>query len=81
MENTRIREKLHNFIEAIEDKKTKAIYKLFEDEIEQGELVYTDTFKKELDSRYDYYKSGGQMVTAEAVLSEISELIRPEKNK
>lgn len=37
METTDIRYKLHKFIDIIEDKKAKAIYTLFEDEIEQNE--------------------------------------------
>ena len=62
MPTTNIRQKLHNFIDTIEDKKVKAIYTLFEDEIEQEE--YTDEFKAELDKRFEYYKNGGKMVTA-----------------
>jgi len=34
METTDIRRKLHQFIDAIEDKKAEAIYTLFEDEID-----------------------------------------------
>lgn len=35
MPTANIRQKLHNFIDTIEDKRVKAIYTLFEDEIEQ----------------------------------------------
>jgi hypothetical protein len=35
MEALNIREKLHHFIDTIEDKKAEAIYTLFEDEIEK----------------------------------------------
>jgi hypothetical protein len=45
METTGIREKLHQFIDTIEDKKAEAIYTLFEDEIEQNEWEYTKTLK------------------------------------
>lgn len=34
MEMTNIRQKLHQFIDTIEDKKAEAIYTLFEDEID-----------------------------------------------
>lgn len=34
METTGIRQKLHQFIDTIEDKKAEAIYTLFEDEID-----------------------------------------------
>lgn len=36
METTSIRQKLHQFIDAIEDTKAEAIYTLFEDEIDTG---------------------------------------------
>ncbi|MBD0351223.1 MAG: hypothetical protein ICV65_08730 [Flavisolibacter sp.] len=47
---------MHHFIVTAEEKKIKAIYTLFEDEIEQDEWEYADEFKAELDRRYDYYK-------------------------
>ena len=59
-----IRQKLHRFIETAEEKKVKAIYTLFEDEITQDEWEYTDEFKAELDRRFSYYKHGGKMVSA-----------------
>jgi hypothetical protein len=54
MRTSTIRQKLHQFIETAEDKKVKAIYALFEDEIAQDELEYTDEFKAELDCRFAY---------------------------
>jgi plasmid stabilization system protein ParE len=64
MPTTDIRQKLHHFIDSIEDKRIKAIYTLFENEIEQEGFEYTDAFKAELDKRYAYYKNGGKMVSA-----------------
>ena len=58
-----LREKLHKFIDSIEEKKVKAIYTLFENEIEQ-EVEYSDEFKAELDKRVEYYRNGGKMVNA-----------------
>ena len=57
-----LREKLHKFIDSIEEKKIKAIYTLFENEIEQ-EVEYSDEFKAELDKKLEYYKSGGKTVS------------------
>jgi predicted RecB family endonuclease len=57
-----LREKLHKFIDSIEEKKVKAIYTLFENEIEQ-EVEYSDEFKAELDKRLEYYKNGGKTVS------------------
>jgi hypothetical protein len=42
--NSEIREKLHHFIDSIEDKKAQAIYTLFEEEIEND----TDAQRKRL---------------------------------
>jgi hypothetical protein len=63
MKTMTIREKLHQFIDQVEDKRAKAIYTLFESEIEQGAISYSDEFKAQLDERIAYYKKGGKMVT------------------
>ncbi|CAN5288917.1 hypothetical protein BH11BAC6_BH11BAC6_15540 [soil metagenome] len=64
MTTTLKREKLVNYMKVANEKKVKAIYALFEDEIEQETIEYSNEFKTELDSRYAYYKSGGKMVSA-----------------
>ena len=58
MTTAAIRQKLHNYLEVADDKKVKAIYAIIEQEIEESAVDYTDTFKKELDSRYADYKNG-----------------------
>jgi hypothetical protein len=63
MTNLALQEKLHKFIDSMEEKKVKAIYTLFENEIEQ-EVDYSEEFKVELDSRVEYYRNGGKMVSA-----------------
>ncbi len=81
METINIRQKLHQFIETIEDKKAEAIYTLFEDEIEQDEWEYTDEFKAELDKRYEYYQSGGKMINAAEADQQINAILQCGKNK
>ncbi len=81
MKASTIRERLHRFIETAEEKKVKAIYTLFEDEIEQDEWEYTDEFKAELDRRYDYYKNGGKMITAAEADKQIKDLLKKGKQK
>ena len=44
-----IRKKLHEFIDNIEEKKAKAIYTLFEEEIKQGERISIEQYNKEID--------------------------------
>lgn len=76
-----IRQKLHQFIETAEEKKVKAMYTLFEDEITQEDWEYTDEFKKELDSRYAHYKNGGKMVSAADANKQVKELLKTSKKK
>ena len=81
METINIRQKLHHFIDTIEEKKAQAIYTLFEDEIEQDEWEYTDEFKAELDRRYDYYKNGGSMVSAAEANRQINGVLQQRNSK
>ena len=81
MKTASIRKRLHQFIETVEEKKVKAIYILFEDEIAQNEWEYTDEFKKELDSRIAYYKKGGKMVCGADADKQIKELVKKGKKK
>ena len=71
-----IRQKLHQFIDTIEDKKAEAIYTLFEDEIDQDELEYSDEFKAILDKRYEYYQNGGKMISASEADERIKKTLR-----
>jgi len=76
METVGIREKLHKFIDTVEDKRAEAIYTLFEGEIERDELEYSDEFKAELDSRYEYYKNGGKMISAQEADEQIRRILQ-----
>lgn len=58
MEKTNIRQKLHHFIETIEDKKAEAIYTLFEDEINTVTDDWDDDFIKELKQRSKDFING-----------------------
>lgn len=81
MRTSTMRQKLHQFIETAEEKKVKAIYALFEDEIAQEEWEYTEEFKKELDSRYAHYKNGGKMISAAGANKQIKELLKPGRKR
>ncbi len=76
-----IRKKLAEYMQVADDKKVKAIYALFEDEIEQEEIEYSEEFKKELDRRYDYYKNGGKMLSAAEADKQIKKILQPGKRK
>jgi hypothetical protein len=53
------REKLHDFIEQIEDKKILALYALFGNEIDDENFEdYPQEWKNELDKRRKSYKNG-----------------------
>ena len=76
-----MKERLHRFIETIEEKRVKAIYALFEREIEEEEEEYSEEFKKELDRRYNYYINGGKMVTMQEADTRINDVMRKIKSK
>jgi hypothetical protein len=80
MATENIREKLHHFIDTIEDKKAEAIYTLFENEIEQDAWEYTEEFKAELDKRFEYYQNGGKMINAAAADEQIRMILRSGKD-
>ena len=81
MSTSAIRHKLHNYLEVADDKKVKALYTIVEDEIEKSTVQYNDDFKKELDRRYAYYKSGGKMVTATEANKQIQEIVKKGRKK
>lgn len=60
-----IREKLHHYIEAIEDKKVEAIYTLFEEEI-----INIEQYNKEIEDA-EKEIDAGNYYTHEQILSEI----------
>lgn len=76
MDTTTIREKLHQFIDKMEDEKAAAIYTLFEAEIEMEEWDYTKDFKDELDKRYEYYQNGGATINAADADEQIRKILQ-----
>lgn len=81
MKTTTIRQRLHLFIETAEERKLKAIYTLFEDDITQDEGEYTPEFKAELDSRYGQYKKYGKTISAASANRQVKEMVRKAKVK
>lgn len=81
MSTRAIRQKLHSYLEVADDKKVKAIYTMMEEDIEKSAVEYTYDFKKELDRRYAYYKSGGIMVSATEANKQIQEIVKKGRKK
>jgi hypothetical protein len=81
MSTSTIRQQLHNYLEVADDKKVKALYTIVEDEIKKSIVEYTEDFKKELDHRYAYYKSGGKMITAAEANKQIQAILKKGKKK
>jgi len=57
MRTTQIRQQLHDYIDAAEDKKLKAIYTLLENEISDDYSLSAEQ-KEELDRRYADHQNG-----------------------
>jgi hypothetical protein len=76
-----IRKKLADYMQVADDKKVKAMYALFEDDIEQEMLEYTGALKEKLDAGQAYYKSGGKMISAAAADKQINKLLKTGRQK
>ena len=63
MTTTSIRKKLFDYLKKADDKKIKAMYTLFESEIEREELQYSNSLQTELDHRFAYYQGGGKTIS------------------
>ncbi len=75
-----IRRQLQDFIAVAEEKKVKAIYTILEEDIAQS-AGYSEDFKKELDSRLEYYKKGGKMVSPSGMEKNIKRILKSNKAK
>lgn len=62
-----IRKKLHQFIDNIEEKKAKAIYTLFEEEIKQGDRISIEQYNKEIDEAEAEFEKGDYITHEEMV--------------
>ena len=72
-----LREKLHYYIDHVEDKKIKAFYTIVESDIENEETIYSPEFKAELDQRQEDYKNGKtKLITAAESKKRIQKLIK-----
>lgn len=75
-----IKEKLHHYIDNVEERKLQAIYIMLENEIEQVE-DYTDEFKTKLDERLAAYQSNGVTVTEQEANQRINNLLQKLKSE
>ena len=62
MTTSAIRQKLVNYMEIADDKKVKAMYALFEDQIEETQLEYSNELKEMLDNRQTEYINGNTKI-------------------
>lgn len=67
-----IRKKLHKFIDNIEEKKAKAIYTLFEEEIKQVERISIAQYNKEIDEAEAEFEKG-DYITHDALLKKVKQ--------
>lgn len=67
-----IRKKLHEFIDNMKEKKAKAIYTLFEEEIKQGERISIEQYNKEIDEAEAEFEKG-DFITQEAMLKKVKQ--------
>jgi putative addiction module component (TIGR02574 family) len=76
MRTIQIRQQLHDYIDAVEEKKLKAIYTLLEDDISANSML-TDEQKMELDKRMaDHEKGIGRTYTWEETIAMAREAVK-----
>ena len=79
MTTATIRKKLLDHMQVADDKKVKAMYALFEDDIEQEKLEYTGELKAKLNNGCAYYKGGGKMISAAEADKQINKILQSAK--
>lgn len=67
-----IRKKLHEFIDNIEEKKAKAIYTLFEEEIKHGERISIEQYNKEIEEAEAEFEKG-DYITHDAMVKKVKQ--------
>jgi predicted transcriptional regulator len=72
MTTVTIRQKLHQFIDKIGEKKVKSIYTLFEEEINQDERISIEQYNKEIDEAEAEFEKG-EYITHEAMLKKVKQ--------
>lgn len=75
MKTAELRSRLHQFIEDAEDKKVKALYTMFEDNMGVRE-EYTAEFKDTLDKEYKAYKDDGITISREEMDKRIKKILK-----
>jgi hypothetical protein len=81
MSTSSLRKKLQDYLEVADDKKIKALYAIMENDIEGSVGEYSEEFKRELDRRYAYYKSGSKMVSPGEVDRRIKRILNKGRKK
>ena len=77
-----LREKLHQYIDYLEDKKVKAFYTIVQNDIKDDISEYTDAFKDTLNERYADYKSGkSKMITATESTKRVHKILKDKFKK
>ena len=80
MSSAQIRQRLHDYIDIVEDKKLKAIYTLLQDDINDGYQL-TEEQKAELDRRSLEYQNGiGRNYTWEETVAMAKKAVKDRKN-
>ena len=82
MNTATIDNEINGYLSALNIKQKKAVLTVVKTFAEEHENhPYSDDFKKELDSRYEDYINGGDLLTEEEVNSRIEQIIKGGKRK
>jgi len=73
---------ISQYVSLLNDRQKQAVLTVVKTFVEETEAVeYSDEFKKELDSRYEEYKSGGKLVSEAEAKRRIKAIINRKTKK
>jgi hypothetical protein len=82
MNTAKIEHEINSYLPSLNLKQKKAVLKVVKTFAEsQDDSGYTEEFKRELDSRYEGYLNGGELLTEEEVKKGIEEIIKGKRRK
>jgi len=82
MNAAKVDKEINGYLSSLNLKQKKAVLTVVKTFAEsQDDSGYSDEFKKELDSRYEEYLNGGELLTREEVNKGIEDIIKSKRKK
>ncbi len=76
-----IDKQINNYLPQLTANQKKAVLTVIKTFVEDEDVRYSEEFKKELDSRYEEYKNGGEIVSEKEANQRIKKIINGTSRK